>query len=389
MRYHMNHLYHRRRALGVLVIIPALFSLGGCFTYHRAPDQGSPLAPVSLAPDAWPSFDTAPLEPLVETPKALQRYHIENERQVPSFWPVKSDRRLSTYQDWNTDDLLISHLDEHGLIRVWRGRLQEPLNAIPDATEDKSKRFDRNASYLTGPIALWEQELDRIEQEIGQKKPVISLRYGFPGAKSTGIEEQWQLNHGLELAIPEFIPEDPAGLIIHITGLMETKYEQALTNRLKAHGYAAAYIESDIFLDGPNKRAQRIRKAQRSHRRDELKEEHAEEDPYNLVEDEYRLPTKAEDQAYQAFYQKIDDQAEEEFPRIEDGFQIYPDTDLAALGQTIATDVDARVAEHAYAAQAIVWASDERFPVLIDKPIIVLGELKILSLVRINLVLFV
>jgi len=375
--YMKYHIHSRRHILILLGIIPALLSLGGCFTYHRASGEASAPATITsltpLTPDAWPSFDTAPLEPLVETPKVLERNHIESVDDLPSYWTDTSDEWIEIMRNFHTDDLLISHLDEHGLIRVWKNRQRDSLNRVPGATDWKPTDFDRNASYLTGPVALWEKESERIEFEMTGKRPRASLRSSIYGLKPTGIEEQWQLNHGLELAIPEFVPDDPAGLIIHITGLMETKYEEALTNRLKAHGYAAAYIESDIFLDGPNAHARRVRSAQRNQRREELREERADEDPYNLPEGVYRVYTKAENKAYRVFIREIDKQVDEELPALENGFQIYPDTDLEELGRVIAKIVDDKIAEHAYAAEAIVWASDERFPALADKPIVVLG----------------
>jgi hypothetical protein len=373
------HIHSRRHILILLAIIPVLLSLGGCFTYHRASGEASaPTTLTSLAPltpDAWPNFDTAPLEPLVETPKVLERNQIESVDDLPLWSTDTSDEWIEIMRNFHTDDLLISHLDEHGLIRMWKNRQRDSLNRVPGATDWKPTDFDRNASYLTGPVALWEKERERIEFEMTGKRPRASLRSSIYGLKPTGIEEQWQLNHGLELAIPEFVPDDPAGLIIHITGLMETKYEEALTNRLKAHGYAAAYIESDIFLDGPNAHARRVRSAQRKKRRAELREERADENPLRIPGEEREIdhPSQALRDAHWDFLNNIYKQVDEELPQIENGFQIYPDTDLEELGRVIAKIVDDKIAEHAYAAEAIVWASDERFPALADKPIVVLG----------------
>jgi len=383
MKYHMNHLDHRRQpVLILLAIVPALLSLGGCFTYHRASGEASapttltPLAPLTpLTPDAWPSFNTAPLEPLVETPKVLERFHIGSVDRLPPRLAKMGDKGLEIMRDWHTDDLLIDRLDEHGLIRVWKDRRKGLLNPIPEATEKKPRKFGRNASYLTGPVAWWEKESEQIELEVLGHRPLSSTLGSIYGFKPTGIEEQWQLEHGLEMAVPEVIPEDPAGLIIHITGLMETKYEEALTNRLKAHGYAGAYIESDIDLVGPNAHARRVRSAQRKKRRAELREERADENPLRIPGEEREIdrPSQALRDAHWDFLNNIYKEVDEELPQIENGFQIYPDTDLEELGRVIAKIVDDKIAEHAYAAEAVVWASDERFPTLADKPIVVLG----------------
>jgi len=361
----------RTHPIREIVLLSVVLPLGGCFTYHRA--QGEAIAPVPISDDAWASFDTAPLEPLLETPKIIERYHIESVDQLPPRWAKMGDKGLKIMRDWHTDDLLIARLDEHGLIRVWKDRREGSLNPIPVAADKKPRKFERNASYLTGPVAVLEKESEQIELEVLGNRPLSSTLGSIYGIKPTGIEERWQLNHGLEMAVPEVVPEDPAGLIIHITGLMETKYEQALTNRLKAHGYAAAYIESDIFLEGPNEHASQIRHAQRSKRRDELKEVRSKEDPFNLPEGVYRMYTEAEMNASRVFMQKIYNQVDDELPAIEDGFQIYPDTDLSKLGALIAKDVDDKIAEHAYAAEALVRASDELFPILADKPIVVIG----------------
>ncbi len=355
-----------------LIVLP---TIGGCFSYRQA--QGTPQPSKPMPADAWPVFEIVEVEKLVDTPKVIERSTIDLDR-LRSPWKEMGQRGVEIVQSWLTDDLLYTNLDTHGLIRVWKDRRAGDLNPVKlDDGKARVSDFDQNASYLIDPIALREVEYERIKQEIGGQQPsrsFISIFYGF---EPTEIEERWQLNHGLSMAVPEIIPENPRGLIIHITGLMETKYEHRLTNRLRSFGYASAYLESDIFLTGPNSHQRRVRIAERNKwikdHQDQTQREKAEID---LADENIKQAEAQVRKASDAYFESLKDlfvQVDKTLPHIEDGFQIHPDTDIETLASIIAHAADEKIAEHAYAVEALVRASDHLHPELSAKPIVVLG----------------
>jgi pimeloyl-ACP methyl ester carboxylesterase len=65
-----------------------------------------------------------------------------------------------------------------------------------------------------------------------------------------------------------------------------------------------------------------------------------------------------------------------ELPDPPTGFEIHPGdcaAELRALGVRIADAVDTRLAEHAYAAEALIAAINDMHPELIDRPVVVIG----------------
>lgn len=349
--------------------------MGGCFSFRQA--AGGSRSPVPMPDDSWPEFDLAGVEGLVDTPKVIERSMVTLD-QLRGPWKQMGPKGVDIAKSWVTDDLLYSQIDDHGLVRVWKDRRDGDLN--PTVLDDGTPRvsdFDQNASYLTGPTARLRAEYERIDREIGKKKPRVSLASAIYGFAPTGVEAEWQLNDGLRMAVPEIIPENAEGLIVHITGLYETKYEHRLTNRLRSFGYASAYLESATFLTSPKAIDRRVRRAQRTKWiEDQQNEDQRKQSRFDLPA-EFTKKTQSQFErradVYMASLRELFDQAYEEFPSIESGFQIYPDTDLESLGNQIAQAADDMIAEHAYAVEALVRATDELHPLLTNKPIVVLG----------------
>jgi Serine hydrolase (FSH1) len=339
------------------LLLSTLPAVPGCFSYRSATD--GLVADVPLASDAWPEFDTQPVAALVDTPSVIEHSIVDPER-LPPIWKKEGERGVELMKRFHTDDLLISQLDDHGLLRVWNDRRDGSLNPVPSPTDDKPSSFDRNASYLTGPESLRQREFDLIELEFGEKKDIRGLRARLYGLESSGVVEEWQLYEGMKMALPEDVDTDSAGLIVHITSLIENKYEQALTNRLRSYGYAAGYVDSDIFLDGPNVRERKFQSSKRTKRISELVS--VKESSEGLEDTFAMLP-----------FSQIKEKLDNEFPPIDSGFEIDPDTDLESLASLIAREVDEKIAVHAYAVESLVRACDQLHPQLVDKPIIVIG----------------
>ena len=361
----------------VLLVIIAIITvaMGGCFSYHKA--QGATQSPVPMPEDAWPSFDLTGVEDLVDTPKVIERL-IVNLDTLRSPWKERGQEGVELMRNMVTDDLEYALLDDHGLVRVWRDRRDGDLNPVLlDTGKPRVSDFDQNASYLIGPTAIRKADYAKIDKEIRDKKPLRSLSSIVYGLEPSDVTARWQLKHGLRMAVPEIVPEEPRGLIIHITGLIETKYEHRLTNRLRGYGYASAYLESATFLIGPNARERRVRNAERSkwideHQNQRQRDKSKVDMPEDLTK-QTRAQLKRASDAYVTSLKEVFERADKELPSIEDGFQIHPDTDVSALGKIIAHAVDDTIAEHAYAVEALIRASDHLHPELAGQPVVVLG----------------
>lgn len=340
----------------------SMFLLGGCFQYQ--PMSGSPGPAEPLGEGAWVEMETEPLAGLLEMPETIERYEFDIERLPASWRDTESD--IETMRRFHTDKLELARLDEHGLIRVWRNQLRGDINALPTATDWKPGSFDRNGRYLTEPIARWNEREREIEAEYSGGRGLKISSKSMYGQLKSDFEDTWKLDEGFELAVPVTVREDPKGLIVHITGMIETKYEQAMTNRLRAYGYEAAYLESNPFLRSPREEEEQIQSAIRQKRFYEMMDEALGESAATLTDFEkhVELPTDAIIDLYQ--------RAREEYPVVR-GFAITTDTDIPELGRSIANLSDEQIATHAYAAEAIVRASEQLHPVLRGKPIIVIG----------------
>lgn len=346
-------------------LFAALFALpllGGCFRYQ--PMSGSPGPAEPLGEGAWVEMETEPLKPLLEMPETIERYEFDIERLPASWRDTESD--IEAMRRFHTDKLELARLDEHGLIRVWReGREREP-NPIPASTQRKPRSFDRNGRYLTAPIAQWNERKREIEAEYSGGRGLKFSSKSMYGLPKSDFEDTWKLDEGFELAVPDSVREDTKGLIIHMTGMFETKYEQAMTNRLRAYGYEAAYLESVPFLHSPREEEEEIESAINQKRFYELIDEELGEEHKDLTDSE-----KFSLLSFGTLF-RLHQSARDEHPSIS-GFAIMPETDVVELGRSIARLSDELIATHAYAAEAIVRASEQLHPVLSGKPIIVIG----------------
>jgi hypothetical protein len=300
------------------------------------------------------------LTELAASPDVIVRYHVD-EPSLPPVWRDMGEEGVRVMREIHSDQIIMRDLSEEGLLRTWQAIRPR------DTSSFFERWFDRNTSFLTAPAWAWEQRVAIARDEIEPKEPPRINMYGF---KSTGEVERWGLDAGLEIGLPFEVPDNAAGLLIHITSLMENRYEHRLTNRLRSFGFAAAYIESDPFLDGPNEFESTLQYLRRAARQRELMQEL----------DDARDPIVSDDAQALAATRRVwrdvertFDQARTDFPAVPDGFQIGPDTDVPALGRYIAQAADAKIAEHAYAAAAVVRAADRLHPHLAKRPVVIVA----------------
>jgi len=363
-----------QRFLFIAGVLSAVVTLPGCFTYR--PASGVALEPVPLPADAWPAFDTAPLEQLLETPTEINRYTVRTEvvkNGLRDEKPEDAERMLAFVEDAAVLPIDTVRMTDHGLIRTW----SDPYHANKTTTVPeffsfgKIERFIQTGSFLTVRELAWEQASRASRQEhdylTSLDKP---SSVGF-GTKPTGVVEDWELEEGMSLGLPRGDQSESPGLIIHITSLIENKYEHNTIRRLQAHGWSVAYLESYLSLRGPHA----VERMRQYHARSRIlndrtsgvmahdPERDFKANPYSKGE------KKARHDAYTAAWNKT----YIEFPLPETGFEIHPESDIAAKARLIAETADEQLAYHAYGAQALVETIDGQHPVLADRPVVVIG----------------
>ncbi len=340
----------------LIVLVPG--SGAGCFSYHRAPeargDAGRGAEPAScLDDDAWPRFGTDGLAELMESPDVIVRARVD-EASMPDGWSG-DERSVRIVRAIHSDRIVDRELTGDGLYRAWE-------RVHPKAVASRVDRwFDQNASFLTGRSWEWERRIAAARAEVDPEwRPLSQGVYGLP---STGEAERWGLDAGLKMAVPLEARPDAPGLVVHVTSLMENKHEHRLTNRLRDFGFAAAYLESDPAIDGPDEFERRVRAIERSARRRELMAEYG-----RRAHASGRGPVP-EHEAYAWASRR----AVEELPDLPSGLGVGAGTDADALGRFVAQAADEKIAEHAYAAAALVRASERDHPHLAGRPVVVVG----------------
>lgn len=370
---HTNHIIRSRPFALLVCSLATLVPLSGCFSYQRA--QGEPLPAEALAPDAWPVFETSPeLRELMDTPEVIERYALNAER-LREMYPELTDEELAEARSLLAEDLIRSELVQGGLFRAWVAR-SDAMNAsdkrVIFSFGGRLERFLRSGSYLTSSVEAYERRRSEIRSSDESLKKLGQLFASTRGLTNTDAEDRWRLDDGLIVGLPESVPEEPAGVVLHITSLIENKYEHNILRRMESYGWAVAHLDSDIYVNGPNDLAAQERKEQQRKRERELYDQHP-DNPSKVVMRENRVYTDAEVRLMGEIHRELWEQVREELPSVDRGFEIHPGDDIDSKARLIASAIDTRLAEHAYASEALIDTLDALHPELAQKPVVVMG----------------
>jgi hypothetical protein len=378
---------------GRAAAIACLLAMQGCYAYRPAspraavpvhtPGAGwSDASSTSPAPLDWPALDTVPLRHLAEPPEFLPDYTLDAATYRAARPELTDQQAEEMIASLRSDGIHIRHtrLTDHGLLRLW-SEADEPESPTPTRGPYQFipglqlEHFVRSGRFLTAPALAARDESDEVYRARGMRPPGTSTATGRPGLTRTRLEHTWAIEHGLELATPHAVPENAPGLVLHLTSLYENTFEHALLRRFRRWGWAVAHIETDIRVRTPNAAAALDRELERSRRL-------AREAPRTPPEWRERRrtggpgPTPEERRANEDLRRQARERIATELPDPPTGFEIHPDDDheqLTRLAARIADAADTRLAEHAYAAEALVAAIDELHPDLADRPIVVIG----------------
>lgn len=353
-------------ALGALV-------LPGCFRYHAA--RGEAGAASEIATDAWVMpGDVTGLQALLETPSEFEVWKIDREL-IKKHYPEVTEAQLDELEPTLWIHVTGGRVQNGGLIRFWRHEGEEfkhTMSLSRGLFSVKLQDFDSDGAYLSATRLPYLQGKKRFEGGEYRLRLIESL-LKVRGIIRTGVEREWFLRDGIQIGLPDDTSNgDLHGTIVHIASFYENEYEHRLLERLEGYGWAVGHIESDVVIDGPLAVEQLEQRDQRRTYRDELMAQ----DPYFEQAEQALMGdglSSTEMEAYQEKYQNVSKQAAERFPLLGDGLEIHPGMDLQAHGRMLAGVIDQRIAEHAYASQALIEESDRINPELADKPIVVFG----------------
>lgn len=370
----------RAKASILLCSLFALVCTGGCFRYHAA--HGDPTPPVPLESDAWVvSADTSGIERLLDTPSELALWAFDHER-LREKHPEITQGDITRAESQVRLTMRRSEIRNGGIVRIWGERasgvswqrtLSRGLFSI------RLEDFETGGTYLSADRYAFLEARDALSEGPLENRLIEVLLRG-EGIRRTSAERDWRLRDGIRIGLPDAATpgdddhEPPArmGTFVHVASFYENAYEHRVLDRLAGYGWAIGHIGTDITIHGPNAIARYEQQAKRREFRRELLENDPE---YQQIEQDIadRRATQQEmDRQFQRL-RAVSDEALERYPAIDTGLEVYPDTDLRAHAQLLAGIMDSRIAEHAYAAEALIEESDRQNPSLADRPIVVMG----------------
>ncbi len=356
----------------------------GCYTYR--PPARSSISPADAQTATttleWPALDAAPLRHLAQPPEFLPDYILDADAYRAARPELTDEQAAQIIASIRSSGIRVhrSRLTDHGLLRLW-SEADEPPSSTPTRGPYqfipglRLEFFVRSGRFLTAPALAARDEADEVYRARGMRPPGTSTATGRPGLTRTRLDRTWAIEEGLELATPHAVPENAPGLVLHLTSLYENSFEHAVLHRFRRWGWAVAHIETDIRVRAPNAPAILDRDLERSRRL-------SREAPRTPAAWRERRraggpgPTPEERRANEDLRRQARERIATELPDPPTGFEINPDDgpeELAQLAARIADAADTRLAEHAFAAQALVAAIDELHPDLADRPVVVIG----------------
>ena len=364
---------HTRYIISFVFAMSAL-AVGGCFQYRTA--KGEAVEKQPMPPGAWVvPEETEALRTLQQdTPESFIVAKIDREvlqRKLPKL--TSSD--LDLVEAAMVRPINTSRIEHGGLLRFW-GNTEYSIRYSRTLRfgflSTTLEQFETHGSYLSAAELDWLHARDEIGPD--DSIPDFSGLYlSLYGISRTQEERTWKLKDGIRLGLPEPVADDSSdrvGTVLHIASFYENKYEHRLLDRLEGYGWAIAHLDPEITLREPNA----LELHAYSTKSRALRNAWLDQDPeYQRLKQTSEAYTDEDlrilNERQLASHEAVDGQ----LVRPKTGFEVFPDTDLKAHGQMIARMVDERLAEHAYAAQALIEESDRTFPDLAAKPIVVMG----------------
>ena len=360
------------RYMMIVVVALGAVVLPGCFRYHAA--GGAPGSAHPVPDRAWVvSQDPSGLEHLLETPGELQLWEIDRAA-LQKHYPEITDAHIDEAEPSLKLSVTKAMIENGGIVRFW-SQIGEGISFNRTLSRGlfsvRLESFRSDGAFLSADRLAYLQAMkdhDDGELMINLTEAILKQR----GIIRTGVEREWFLRDGIGIGLPEeSAGVDRLGTIIHIASFFENKYEHRMLDRLDGYGWAIGHLESDVVINGPNAIARQEQRKRRNAYMNELLEH--DPDFEQMRSDIYDEPKPDDEPTDFELFHTLSNKINEKYPILDTGLEVYPDTELDAHGRMLAAIMDQRIAEHAYAAQALIEESDRQNPELADKPIVVIG----------------
>ncbi len=340
--------------------------VSGCFSY-RAGEADRAKQVATLEPvdgSVWPARSLDEMRRLHEVmPRELPDYSLPGGVALTKLRAEKRDEYLALEPVM----VLANTLTTHGLLRVYE---------VPEAYDSDTVQyyspfrgviqniisgFDANASFYS-------------EWWINTKSAVITTdEAGNHSMRLVPWElpERFAPLEGLSVRIPtaDEVPLEVKGTIFHFNGLMSTVYERDAVQRLRDLGWAVVEFDTHSSVSGKEFEIKVV-----SYDESDPKVVRMLRDLYDLhLENVHwvneRSPGTLVEPSFEEFLVR---QQESKPPLKRPGYSVSSASDVPRVGREIAEDVDSLLAEHAYAAEAVL-AYIKEFRSDLPRPIVLAG----------------
>lgn len=312
----------------------------------------------------------------MDTPALIRRYEVDPEAlaaEFPQLSPEQVEQVAEEAARLHAIEVTEIRMAEGGLIRLWNDTRE------PDADTRKPRffsfggrveRFIERGAFLTPDALAW-----RLANEDSRQRHGLTDRPRYTGTDVRAVTRtdagaSFRLREGYTLGY-SFPEQEAVGLVVHLTSLIENKYEHAVIRRFKGWGWTVAHLETRVSVRGPLAEAAMDRRNER----EALLESRMPLHPSEFTERTFA----GEDIRFEEMWEYVErrhrlgETLKQELPDLGTGFEIGPQSDPEAVAEAIARAVDLRLSEHADAAAALVASLDAMRPELAGRPIVITG----------------
>ncbi|QOI99445.1 MAG: hypothetical protein HRU70_02670 [Phycisphaeraceae bacterium] len=346
-----------------------IVSLGGCAWPTWAPaDRLARPTPATLDPSAWPAGDPAALRPLLDaTPDHWATYvRLEgrtDEINDPYFARLLGSTTRVRFKG------IVGRGEGLGLLRVYESEMPpaeepDPRELMIRAFRTIFTGFEPNAYFLTPRFLSSEERRADLREEDFARRVRSASGQGPAGFAplTSGEPPEILAYEGVSMRIPRErgAGDTPyRGLVVHLPALAGTEYEGAVVSELESRGWAVLGLRGDRSMRLPPTPRGLAGAAE------------VEARIFEWIERARRSPEDSPQRA--SMLREINRLTRERFDLLRGRVEVCPGDDPAPAADLIAREMDERLAEAAYAAEAGIEYLERHRPDVPTRPMVVVG----------------
>lgn len=334
------------------LILICLLALPGCFSYRAGDPRPDAIAVAAASSFDWPERSLDEVRQLHDaTPERMNNYTLPDGASLDDIEPETRNKLLGLPPVRVVDNTLT----DHGLLRVYDVPPRDD-DANPLAAMSPFNTYF--AGLITGfePNAAFNSEWSIRRQSVR----VTANDDGTATAEYPPMELPRDLAplQGIQIRIPDpdEVPAEAKGTIFHFNGLLSTKYERAAINKLRELGWAVVQFDTEATVTG---RDYTIKIREAGDAPNDVLRKVYDHNIKHIRETNERAPGTFEEPTYEEFVRNLTEQTK---PVKRAGYTVATEDCAQRVGREIARDVDGLIAEHAYAAEAVLDHIKRRRP---------------------------